>query len=211
MQRSNWIKCIYMRTWSIFWPKINCFIILVPIFVIYMATSFQIFNTNKLFGMPTGKTPQIFDTYLTIETIDIVVPFPISSRVFYLDSICHSYWTRLNTCQLYQRSKDSGELVFLFYGMWRLKIGKESVGDNGAWLRSSNDHVGRQVWEFCPESGTPEELSKVEMARQSFSTDRLLRKHSSDLLMRIQVSLPLPSFNSSRCSKLNGGLRIFVK
>ncbi|KAK6284757.1 hypothetical protein POUND7_003709 [Theobroma cacao] len=72
--------------------------------------------------------------------------------------------------------------------MWRLKIGKESVGDNGAWLRSSNDHVGRQVWEFCPESGTPEELSKVEMARQSFSTDRLLKKHSSDLLMRIQYA-----------------------
>ncbi|XP_021296977.1 cycloartenol synthase-like [Herrania umbratica] len=72
--------------------------------------------------------------------------------------------------------------------MWRLKIGKESVGDNGAWLGSSNDHVGHQVWEFCPESGTPEKLSKVAKARQSFSTDRLLKKHSSDLLMRIQYA-----------------------
>lgn len=73
--------------------------------------------------------------------------------------------------------------------MWRLKIAKGSVGDSGGWLRSLNNHVGRQVWEFCPESGTAEELSKVEMARQSFRDNRFHKKHSSDLLMRIQVNL----------------------
>ncbi|KAL1098774.1 hypothetical protein V6Z11_D05G120700 [Gossypium hirsutum] len=72
--------------------------------------------------------------------------------------------------------------------MWRLKIAKGSVGDGGGWLRSLNNHVGRQVWEFCPESGTPEELSKVEMARQSFRDNRFHKKHSSDLLMRIQFA-----------------------
>ncbi|KAG4149886.1 hypothetical protein ERO13_D05G360532v2, partial [Gossypium hirsutum] len=45
-----------------------------------------------------------------------------------------------------------------------------------------------QVWEFCPESGTPEELSKVEMDRQSFRDNRFHKKHSSDLLMRIQFA-----------------------
>ncbi|PPD72917.1 hypothetical protein GOBAR_DD30186 [Gossypium barbadense] len=34
---------------------------------------------------------------------------------------------------------------------------------------------------------TPEELSKVEMAHQSFRDNRFHKKHSSDLLMRIQV------------------------
>ncbi|TYG72694.1 hypothetical protein ES288_D04G042200v1, partial [Gossypium darwinii] len=45
-----------------------------------------------------------------------------------------------------------------------------------------------QVWEFCPESRTPKELSKVEMARQSFRDNRFHKKHSSDLLMRIQFA-----------------------
>ncbi|TYH16518.1 hypothetical protein ES288_A05G123000v1 [Gossypium darwinii] len=72
--------------------------------------------------------------------------------------------------------------------MWRLKIAKGSVGDSGGWLRSLNNHDGRQVWEFCPESGTPEELSKVEMGRQSFRDNRFHKKHSSDLLMRIQFA-----------------------
>ncbi|PPD84881.1 hypothetical protein GOBAR_DD18186 [Gossypium barbadense] len=48
-----------------------------------------------------------------------------------------------------------------------------------------------QVWEFCPESGTPEELSKVEMAHQSFRDNHFHKKHSSDLLMRIQVNLAI--------------------
>lgn len=81
--------------------------------------------------------------------------------------------------------------------MWSLKIGKESVGEagTGAWLRSLNHHVGRQVWEFCPELGTPEELSKVEMARQTFRDHRFHKKHTSDLLMRIQVCLAVKTSN----------------
>ncbi|XP_022723277.1 cycloartenol synthase-like isoform X2 [Durio zibethinus] len=87
--------------------------------------------------------------------------------------------------------------------MWRLKIGKETVGDSGGWLRSLNNHVGRQVWEFCPESGTPEELSKVEVARQSFRDHRFQKKHSSDLLMRIQFAKENKFVNDLPQVKLN--------
>ncbi|PPD78959.1 hypothetical protein GOBAR_DD24106 [Gossypium barbadense] len=70
--------------------------------------------------------------------------------------------------------------------MWRLKIGEETVGNDGAWLRSVNNHVGRQVWEFCPQLGTPEKLSQVETARKTFSDHRFHKIHSSDLFLRIQ-------------------------
>nr|AWK97868.1 OSC4 [Tripterygium wilfordii] len=73
--------------------------------------------------------------------------------------------------------------------MWRLKIGAETVGDgDGAWMRSVNGHVGRQVWEFCPELGSPEELSLVENARREFTNHRFEKKHSADRLMRIQFA-----------------------
>ncbi|TYG51018.1 hypothetical protein ES288_D10G222700v1 [Gossypium darwinii] len=55
------------------------------------------------------------------------------------------------------------------------------------WVAHPNTGI-HQVWEFCPESGTSEELSKVEMARQSFRDNRFHKKHSSDLLMRIQFA-----------------------
>ncbi|XP_012453823.1 cycloartenol synthase isoform X2 [Gossypium raimondii] len=70
--------------------------------------------------------------------------------------------------------------------MWRLKIGEETVGNDGEWLRSVNNHVGRQVWEFCPQLGTPEKLSQVEMARKTFFDHRFHKKHSFDLFLRIQ-------------------------
>ncbi|CAN1298200.1 Cycloartenol synthase [Linum perenne] len=69
--------------------------------------------------------------------------------------------------------------------MWKLKIAE---GGN-PWLRTTNNHVGRQVWEFDPELGSPEELSTIEQARQDFSKNRLENKHTADILMRIQVSL----------------------
>ncbi|TYI87515.1 hypothetical protein E1A91_D04G140900v1 [Gossypium mustelinum] len=59
--------------------------------------------------------------------------------------------------------------------------------DNDALRMKFNTDV-HQVWKFCPESGTPKELSKVEMARQSFRDNRFHKKHSSDLLMRIQFA-----------------------
>lgn len=73
--------------------------------------------------------------------------------------------------------------------MWKLKIGAETVGEGGyQWLKSVNNHLGRQVWEFNPELGSPEELQRIEDARKAFWNNRFERRHSSDLLMRIQVT-----------------------
>ncbi|KAI3895175.1 hypothetical protein MKX03_025567 [Papaver bracteatum] len=68
--------------------------------------------------------------------------------------------------------------------MWKLKIAE---GGN-QWLRTTNNHIGRQIWEFDPNLGTPEELQEIENARESFRNHRFEKKHSSDLLMRIQFA-----------------------
>ncbi|KAH7671929.1 Cycloartenol synthase protein [Dioscorea alata] len=72
--------------------------------------------------------------------------------------------------------------------MWRLKIAE---GGN-PWLRTTNNHVGRQVWEFDPNLGSPEELAEVEKAREAFHQHRFEMKHSSDLLMRLQFAKENP-------------------
>lgn len=71
--------------------------------------------------------------------------------------------------------------------MWRLKIAE---GD-GKWLTTTNDHVGRQHWEFDAESGSAEERAQVEIMRQEYKNNRFRVKQSADLLMRMQVSLSL--------------------
>ncbi|BBG98689.1 hypothetical protein Prudu_008164 [Prunus dulcis] len=77
--------------------------------------------------------------------------------------------------------------------MWKLKIGAETVGEGGyQWLKSVNNHLGRQVWEFNPELGSPEELQRIEDARKAFWNNRFERQHSSDLLMRIQFEKENP-------------------
>ncbi|XP_024030983.1 cycloartenol synthase 2 isoform X2 [Morus notabilis] len=72
--------------------------------------------------------------------------------------------------------------------MWKLKI---ADGGN-PWLRTLNNHAGRQFWEFDPKLGTPEELAEIENAQQAFAATRFEKKHSSDLLMRIQLSKENP-------------------
>lgn len=67
--------------------------------------------------------------------------------------------------------------------MWKLKIAE----GGSPWLRTLNNHVGRQVWEFDPKLGTPEELLEIEKAREHFRNNRFVKKHSSDLFMRMQV------------------------
>lgn len=74
--------------------------------------------------------------------------------------------------------------------MWKLKIAE----GGSPWLRTTNDHVGRQFWEFDPKLGTPEELADIEEARKSFTENRFVKKHSSDLLMRLQVNSPFAFF-----------------
>ncbi|XP_056167882.1 beta-amyrin synthase-like isoform X1 [Syzygium oleosum] len=67
--------------------------------------------------------------------------------------------------------------------MWRLKI---ATGVDGPYLYSTNNYVGRQIWEFDPEAGTAEERAEVEAARQHFYDHRHRVKPSHDLLWRMQ-------------------------
>ena len=69
--------------------------------------------------------------------------------------------------------------------MWKLKVAE----GGSPWLRTLNNHIGRQIWEFDPELGSPEELAEIEKVRESFRDNRFSKKHSSDLLMRMQVDL----------------------
>ncbi|XP_058113479.1 cycloartenol synthase-like isoform X2 [Magnolia sinica] len=66
--------------------------------------------------------------------------------------------------------------------MWKLKI-----AEGGPGLKSINNYLGRQIWEFDPHLGTPEERIAVENAREDYRKNRFEMKHSSDLLMRMQV------------------------
>uniref|UniRef100_A0A7N0TYS3 Squalene cyclase N-terminal domain-containing protein n=1 Tax=Kalanchoe fedtschenkoi TaxID=63787 RepID=A0A7N0TYS3_KALFE len=67
--------------------------------------------------------------------------------------------------------------------MWKLKIAE---GGNDPYIFSTNNFVGRQIWEFDPEAGTPEELSEVEAMRDNFYKNRFNVKPSSDLFWRMQ-------------------------
>ncbi|XP_028069193.1 cycloartenol synthase 2-like isoform X6 [Camellia sinensis] len=67
--------------------------------------------------------------------------------------------------------------------MWKLVLSKS----NDPCLKSVNNHIGRQFWEFDPNLGTTEQRTQIEKLRQEFYKNRFEVKHSSDLLMRLQV------------------------
>ncbi|VAH86955.1 unnamed protein product [Triticum turgidum subsp. durum] len=68
--------------------------------------------------------------------------------------------------------------------MWRLKIGEGS----GPWLHSASGFLGRQVWEFDRDAGTPEERAEVERLREDFTKHRYHKRESQDLLLRLQFA-----------------------
>ena len=71
--------------------------------------------------------------------------------------------------------------------MWKLV----SAGDSGShpWLRSLNDHAGRQTWEYV-DKATPEEKAELNRLQDCFTRSRHQQKHSSDELLRMQSSNP---------------------
>lgn len=72
--------------------------------------------------------------------------------------------------------------------MWRLKVA-EGGGPYEPYLYSTNNFVGRQIWEFDPDYGTPEEHAQVENARQLFTLNRSRVKPNADLLLQFQVRI----------------------
>lgn len=70
--------------------------------------------------------------------------------------------------------------------MWRLKVA-EGGGPYEPYLYSTNNFVGRQIWEFDPDYGTPEERAAVENARQHFTENRSRVKPSGDELLRFHL------------------------
>jgi len=74
--------------------------------------------------------------------------------------------------------------------MWRLKIGE----GGGPWLRSANNFIGRQVWEFDPDAGSQDELAEIERLRKEFTENRYQKKVAQDLLLRMQVITSIIEF-----------------
>ncbi|KAG5611193.1 hypothetical protein H5410_022474 [Solanum commersonii] len=72
--------------------------------------------------------------------------------------------------------------------MWKLKVAE----GGSPWLRTLNGHIGRQVWEFDPNLGSPKDLEEIEKFRAEFYKNRFETKHSFDLLMRYQFSKENP-------------------
>ncbi|EXC33648.1 hypothetical protein L484_013845 [Morus notabilis] len=68
--------------------------------------------------------------------------------------------------------------------MWKIKYG---TGAEDPHLFSTNNFLGRQIFEFDPNAGTPEAVAEVEEARQNFYRNRYKVKPCSDHIWRLQM------------------------
>ncbi|CAM6008775.1 unnamed protein product [Sphagnum balticum] len=93
--------------------------------------------------------------------------------------------------------------------MWTLKVAEA----RGPWMQSVNGFSGRQVWEYSSEEKADAEDSladrlAVDKARAEFTKNRYEKRHSADLLMRLQFAKenPLPELPQqvqvSSCNEL---------
>ncbi|KAK7359685.1 hypothetical protein VNO77_01648 [Canavalia gladiata] len=103
--------------------------------------------------------------------------------------------------------------------MWRLKI---AYGGNDPHIFSLNNFVGRQIWEFDPDAGSPEERAEVEAARQDFFDNRFKVKACGDRLWRFQIlreknfkqrieGVRIEEKEEIKCEKLTDTLRRAVR
>ncbi|KAL2969723.1 hypothetical protein AAZX31_15G097300 [Glycine max] len=68
--------------------------------------------------------------------------------------------------------------------MWRLKIGD---GGKNPYIFSTNNFLGRETWEFDPETSTIEERTQVKAACENFYKNRFKTRACGDRLWRFQV------------------------
>lgn len=81
--------------------------------------------------------------------------------------------------------------------MWKLEGAKDSVHGQPQ-LTSLNDFVGRQVWRFDPDAGTPEQRAEVDKLREVYAANRYAHKHSADELLRLQARATGKDLSSRR-------------
>ncbi|KAH1208533.1 Beta-amyrin synthase [Glycine max] len=67
--------------------------------------------------------------------------------------------------------------------MWRLKIGD---GGKNPYIFSTNNFLGRETWEFDPETSTIEERTQVKAACENFYKNRFKTRACGDRLWRFQ-------------------------
>ncbi|CAL5007612.1 unnamed protein product [Urochloa decumbens] len=67
--------------------------------------------------------------------------------------------------------------------MWKLKI-----AEGGPWIKSCNNNIGRETWEFDQNFGSNEEKGAIDSAREEFQKNRFQMRHSSDILARMQLA-----------------------
>ncbi|KAF4361016.1 hypothetical protein F8388_016825, partial [Cannabis sativa] len=66
-------------------------------------------------------------------------------------------------------------------------------GEDDPWVKSVNNNVGRQYWEFDHNhNNTPQQIAQLEHHRHQFHLNRFHTKYSSDIPMRLQEDLYYP-------------------